>query len=273
MKRTRKTLIGILATTVAIAVPLAADAHRQWLLPSATVLSGKDPWVTVDAAISNDLFYFEHFPMQLNNLVVTAPDGSPAKAENQSTGRYRSTFDVHLTQPGTYNIAVVNKGLFASYKVNGETKRWRGTPEAFAREVPANAEGLNVTEAQSRIEVFVTAGKPTGGAIKTSGVGLELAPVTHPNDLVAKNAAEFQLLLDGKPASGIKIEIVRGGIRYRDKLGEQEVVADQDGKFSFTWPEAGMYWLEATVTDDRTTMKEAKRRRTTWVATVEVLPE
>jgi hypothetical protein len=37
-----------------LAVP--AQAHRAWLLPSATVLSGTDAWVTVDAAISNDLF-------------------------------------------------------------------------------------------------------------------------------------------------------------------------------------------------------------------------
>ena len=48
-----------------------AQAHRQWMLPSATSLSGTESWVTVDAAISNDLFYFEHHPLQLDNLVVT----------------------------------------------------------------------------------------------------------------------------------------------------------------------------------------------------------
>ena len=67
------------------------------------------------------------------------------QAENAATGKYRSTFDLHLTQPGTYRVAVVNQGLFASYKIDGQAKRWRGAAENFAREVPANAQDLTVT--------------------------------------------------------------------------------------------------------------------------------
>ena len=87
---------GLGAATV-LATP--ATAHRLWMLPSATVLSGGDQWVTVDAAVSNDLFYFEHQPLRLDTLAVTAPDGSSAKPENLATGKYRSTFDLHLAQP------------------------------------------------------------------------------------------------------------------------------------------------------------------------------
>jgi hypothetical protein len=47
--------LAIAALVAAIAFPLTLQAHRQWLLPSATVLSGTDR-VTIDAAISNDLF-------------------------------------------------------------------------------------------------------------------------------------------------------------------------------------------------------------------------
>ncbi|EHP41736.1 ABC-type transporter, periplasmic component [Cupriavidus basilensis OR16] len=254
-------------------MPLAAHAHRQWLLPSATVLSGSDPWVTVDAAVSNDLFYFEHMPLRLDNLAVTAPDGATAKVENASTGRYRSTFDVHLTQPGTYKVAVVNHGLFASYKVDGQAKRWRGSPEAFAKEVPAGAQDLQVTQADSRLEAFVTAGKPTAKVLQTTGRGLELAPVTHPNDLVAGDAASFRLLLDGKPAANVKVAVVPGGIRYRDQLQEMAFTTDADGKFSVKWPAPGMYWMEAEVRDDKVAVKEAKTRRASYAATVEVLPQ
>jgi hypothetical protein len=34
-----------------------------------------------------------------------------------------------------------------------------------------------------------------------------------------------------------------------------------------------MYWLEAEVKDDKPTVKEAKERRSSYVATFEVLPE
>ncbi|TDF64360.1 DUF4198 domain-containing protein [Cupriavidus sp. L7L] len=265
------TNLAVLA--LAALAPLAAHAHRQWLLPSATVLSGNDSWVTVDAAVSNDLFYFEHVPLRLDNLQVTAPDGSAVKAENAATGKYRSTFDVHLTQPGTYRVAVVNQGLFASYKVDGQAKRWRGSAENFAREVPANAQELTVTQAEGRVESFVTAGKPSDKGLRTTGRGLELAPITHPNDLVAGDTASFRLLLDGKPAANLKVEVVPGGIRYRDKLQELSVTTDADGKFSVKWPAPGMYWMEAEVRDDKATFKQAKSRRATYAVTLEVLPQ
>ncbi|MBP0629305.1 DUF4198 domain-containing protein [Cupriavidus sp. AcVe19-1a] len=258
---------------LAALAPLAAHAHRQWLLPSATVLSGNDPWVTVDAAVSNDLFYFEHVPLRLDNLQVTAPDGSAVKAENATTGKYRSTFDLRLTQPGTYRVAVVNQGLFASYKIDGQAKRWRGSASNFAKEVPANAQDLTVTQAEGRVESFVTAGKPSDKGLRITGRGLELAPITHPNDLVAGDTASFRLLLDGKPASNLKVEVVPGGIRYRDKLQELSATTDADGKFSVKWPAPGMYWMEAEVRDDKATFKQAKSRRATYAVTVEVLPQ
>src|SRR5690606_38143628 len=109
-------------------------------------------------AISNDLFYFEHFPMQLegfakpaaatqgkapkkdappmrrpaSKLLVLAPDGTQAQPENGSVGRYRTTFDVQLSQKGTYKLAVANSGLFASWKDNGKPQRWMGKAEDFA---------------------------------------------------------------------------------------------------------------------------------------------
>ncbi|BDB28548.1 ABC transporter permease [Cupriavidus sp. TA19] len=265
--------IRVAVLALAALAPLAAHAHRQWLLPSATVLSGNDPWVTVDAAVSNDLFYFEHVPLRLDNLQVTAPDGSAVKAENAATGKYRSTFDLHLTQPGTYRVAVVNQGLFASYKVDGQAKRWRGSAENFAKEVPANAQELTVTQAEGRVESFITAGKPSDKGLRTTGRGLELAPITHPNDLVAGDTASFRLLLDGKPAANLKVEVVPGGIRYRDKLQEFSATTDADGKFSVKWPAPGMYWMEAEVRDDKASFKQAKSRRATYAVTVEVLPQ
>lgn len=262
----------IAALALAMSLPLSAHAHRQWLLPSATVLSGNQAWVTVDAAVSNDLFYFEHFPLRLDGLVVTGPDGKPVQAVNASTGKYRSTFDVQLSQPGTYKIAVVNHGVFASYKVDGQQKRWRGTAETLAKEVPANATDLKVTQMNSRVETFVTAGKPSQAALATTGVGLELQPLTHPTDLVAGDTASFQLLLDGKPASDVDVELVPGGIRYRDKLQDTKLKTDAQGKFSVKWTGPGMYWMEASVSDQKTSLPQATQRRATYIATVEVLP-
>jgi uncharacterized GH25 family protein len=122
------------------------------------------------------------------------------------------------------------------------------------------------------MEVFVTSGKPTTDTLKVTGSGLELSPVTHPNDLVAGTPATFKLMLDGKPAPDLQVTVIAGGNRYRDKLGEMSLTTDQDGKFSVNWPAPGMYWMEAVVRDDKTPVKELKQRRAAYVATLEVLP-
>lgn len=236
------------AALIALAAPLCqAQAHRQWMAPSMTVLSGDDPWVGIDIAVSNDLFYADHNPGRLDTLVVTQPDGTPGKIENGFTGKYRSVFDVHLTQPGTYRIASVSQGLSARYKLNGEDKGWRGSAADLKTAIPAGAAEVKVTQNQGRNETFVTRGKPTDGALKPTGVGLELIPVTHPNDLVAQEKATFKLLLDGRPAAGLKVTTLPGASRYRDSQGEIDAVTGADGTFSVTWPEAGMWWLNASV--------------------------
>ena len=254
-----------------VALPITAQAHRSWLLPSATVLSGNDPWVTVDAAVSNDLFYFEHFPMPLDGLAIMAPDGTQVSPENPSRGRYRSTFDFRLAQPGTYRASVAGEGLFASWREGGQPKRWRGTREALAANGPANAEQLRVTLSQRRVEFFVTRGAPSERVLQPLNEGLEMVPVTHPNDLVAGEPARFRLLLDGRPAGGVEVEIVPGGNRYRDAVNDQKVRTGADGVFEIRWGGPGMHWIGASVRDDRSGIAGVQRNAV-YAATLEVLP-
>jgi len=257
----------------ALVLPVAAQAHKMWMVPSATVISGDDAWVTVDAAVSNDLYYPDHFPAPLDALVITAPDGSIVKPENAATGKYRSTFDLPVPQKGTYRLAIVNQGLFANYEIDGQKKRWRGKPEDMKSAIPAGAKQVQVSEMANRVETFVTQGSPGGSALKPTNKGLELVPVTSPNDLVAGEKATFQLLIDGKPAANLKVVAIEGATRYRNAQGEMDTSTDKDGKFSFTWPNAGMYWVNASTEDTKTSVKEAKQRRLAYTATLEVLPQ
>lgn len=260
---------ALLAAAFALAAP-AVQAHNVWLLPSSTVLS-KGGWITVDAAVTNDLFFFNHVPLTLDNLRVTAPGGQALTPENPARGKLRSVFDLELKDKGTYRLAVVNAGLVASYRQNGEARRWRGNPEAFGREVPAQAQELKVSETVSRIETFVTVGAPT--VPRAEGRGLALLPETHPNDLAAGEKGSFRLVADGRPAAGVEVTLLRGGTRYRNAPGEIKATTDGDGRFTVTWPEAGMYWLEAEYRDDRTSHPAAGERRLMYSATLEVLPQ
>lgn len=278
MKKQIRILAG-LAATVAMLGAAPAQAHRQWMLPSATVFSAEGVWVTVDAAVSNDLFYFEHQPLRLDAMKAWAPDGSEVELKNRNTGRYRSTFDVELTQSGTWKIASVADMVMGTYDLGGKTERLpRGTTAAnLAERIPAGATNVRTAEASNRNEIFVTVGEPTTTLFKPSGKGIEMVPVTHPNDLFAGETATFQFLLDGKPVAGLPVTVVPGGVRYRDQLGQMDLATDAEGKVAVTWADPGMYWLN--VTTPRVENDEGEEdsgpaqpaRRASYVTTLEVL--
>lgn len=265
-----KKSLALVAALAALALPMSAQAHRAWLAPTSTVLSGTDAWVGFDAGMSNGVFIPDHAAMNMAGLVITAPDGSTAQAENMMRGRYRTTFDLHLTQPGTWKVANVTNGVMATYKENGEEKRWRGTAADFPGAIPAGATDVVATRTSNRIETFVTLGAPTDTVFTNPADGLVLIPVTHPNDLVAGEDATFKLSIDGVAAAGVEVTVARGGTRYRDNPDEMTVTTGADGAFTVTWPEPGMYWLNATV---RTPAHgDTLATNAQYVAVMEVLP-
>lgn len=264
----------VLAAALAAVLPFTASAHKAWLVPSTTVLTGNEPWITVDAAVSNNLFYFDHVPLRAETVVITAPDGSQVQPQNAHTGKLRSVFDVQLTQAGTWRIASVNSGLMATWTEDGKPRRWRGNAETFAREVDTSKPDLRVSETVGRNETFVTNGNPSDGALKLTGKGIELQAVDgHFNDLFAGETSTFQVFVDGQPAAGLEFEITRGATRYRNAQEEISVTSDAQGRIQVSWPQPGMYWLETTSSDDRTSVPQAAQRRLSYVATLEVLPQ
>ena len=278
MNTSNKSPVKWLFAAALAGLALNAEAHRPWLLPSSSMVDAKDAWVTVDAAISEGLFDIDHQPLKLDGVVAYGPDGAKVALENASTGKLRSTFDLHMTRPGTYKIALVTQNVMASYKdASGEIKRFRGSEDALAKEVPANAADLKISRSYGRLETFVSAGTPDNAAFKPTGVGLELVPVTHPNDMRAGEQATWRFLLDGKPAANQAFSLIPGGVRYRGTLGEIRHSTDAKGEATFEIPAAGMYMVSsswpAAAPAAAGQPPQMPARRVTYAATVEVLPQ
>ena len=287
--------LALMAGAALVASPLAAHAHRAWLAPNATNFSGDDAWVAVDAAISNDLFYADHNPMNLDTVSAIGPDGEKLKVENGQRGHYRSTFDVHLTQPGTTRIFVLNNGVGGTYVVDGQAYRIAparpggalsgmapmGPPPAPASgpprplpgvsdpaQIPAAATDIKLVQTTSRNETFASRGAPT--PVKPTGEGLELSDASvHPNDLVADEPATFALLLDGEPAAGVAVTVVAANQRFNAPVADIKLTTDAKGAFTVKWPTPGFYWLNAVVEGLPSTLPNATRRAA-YTATLEV---
>lgn len=257
---------------LALTIAGSASAHRAWMLPSSFTLSGENQWVTVDGAISNNLFYPNHHAMNLDSVTVFGPDGKPVEAQNKASGKYRSVFDVALEKEGTYRISSGGAGYMASWEEGGERKRWRGTAETLKSEGIEAKPGVQVSGNVRRIETFVTLGAPTTAVFATEGTGLELKPVTHPNDVYAGEEVSFQLLVDGVPAEGVEAEIIRGSDRYRNSEDGLKLTTNAQGILTFTPEEAGAYWLSAGAEGKGMLNGKEISVRSSYVATFEALP-
>ncbi|GFE74961.1 DUF4198 domain-containing protein [Novosphingobium sp. TCA1] len=283
-------LAGLAPATLAAALVTPAHAHRAWLLPSTTTLSGTGQVVSVDAAVSNDLFHPDHVALKTDQITVEAPDGSKGLIENAATGRHRSTFDVTIDKPGTWKIGTSRTAYAGTFMLNGEEWRVGGRPPRPAKpgtpkpstgappvrrvaglaDIPAGATQVKLAEVLSTNAVFVTADAPTK-TVFTSGKGLELDPITHPSALVSDEEARFRFLIDGKPAGGVKVTLVPGAKKFREAEQAQELVTDAQGLLTVKWPLAGMYWLSAAASDTKPSERRAQERRMTYVTTLEVV--
>lgn len=284
-------MIRVFTLSLLAGIVIAAPAHaeKNWLLPSATIFSGSEGWVSFDAANSGDLFFADHRPGNLDQIRVSAPDGSPSRLQNGTVMRRRAVFDVQLDKPGTWKIGTQNAAVMGSFKLNGEERRvgGRGGPPPGAAaagappagpprplsvaDIPADATDVKLTQMMSRNEVFVTLGEPTRTVLAPSGTGLEFDPLTHPDELVTGEPARFRFLVDGKPAAKLAVQIVAGGTRYRNSEAAIDLTTGSDGIITVKWPAAGIYWLGATLTDDKPTEPRATARRLSYSATLEVL--
>jgi uncharacterized GH25 family protein len=255
-----------------------AQAHSMWILPSETSKGGKGGWVTFDLAVSTDIFNFDGGALKIGAVQIIAPDASIAEVQNPFEGKLRTSFDVEINQSGTYKIFATTSGLNARWETeDGKRGFWpprgaKADPAEFVNAVPKGAKNLEVTQASRRVETFVTLGAPTKNSLKPTNQGLELVPITHPNDLAVGETAEFIFLMDGKPAVGAKIEVIEGGSRYRLSPGEQHYETDKNGHVKIQWKKTGMFWLGAEYKDNKAT-KPATIRSGTYAATFEVLAE
>lgn len=277
MKLTTKShALVCLSAALLLAVAGPAQAHRPWLLPQAAhfnAAAGAKPiTVTVDAVASEELFEYEH-ALALGSVLITGPDGKPVVAEPTIATRNRNSFDFKLEQPGSYRISNSAESASASYKLAGETKRWRGKPAeyaAWAAQVPAEAQDLQVTRMLTRNETFVSKERAGLPVLPAGGQGLELQALTPVTDLSNGDSVRLRLLMDGKPLPEAVVTLLRGGSRYRYKLGELTLKTDAQGELNISWPEAGRYWLGVGHEVAAAAGQPLKRYR--YTATFEVLP-
>ncbi|MCC5880600.1 MAG: DUF4198 domain-containing protein [Idiomarina sp.] len=279
MKATKMTTAALLSAVVFASLSSTpAHAHRAWILPQVTVVAGDEPMVSLEAAISNDIFVADYRPFNAQSLLAYDHAGQPIDLENVHSGRFRTLADLPLTTPGTYRVVSASAGLNARWvEADGTRGGFPGRGQGFDDDalmdaIPEHADNVQISQVSRRIETFITHGAPRFDVIEPTGRGLEMRYVTHPNDLFSGETAYFQLLIDGEPAAHTNVTLIKDGMRYRNQQQDLTITSNSNGELQIPFAEPGMYWLEARYEDEQA-QPPATKRSGSYVVTLEVLPE
>ncbi|MEG3089432.1 DUF4198 domain-containing protein [Sphingomonas sp. PB4P5] len=225
----------LLTAAALLSIPAGLSAHRMWLLPSGTTFSGTTSWVTVDAAISNDLFFLDHQPGRLEGIKVWQPDGSPGELKNGATGRYRSTFDVQLDKPGTWKIGSEMSGVSGSFKIGGVEKRVGGR-----RGPPPGAGGPGAGGGAGQFVGGPGGGRPAPGAAGGQPGAMREPPLTVADIPAGATDVKLTELLSrneiyvtaGEPTTMV-FKPTNKGLEFAPVTHPSELVSGEAAKFRF----------------------------------------
>lgn len=227
---------GLLAGVMLALNSGAALAHQPYLRPNVFDATGRDH-VTVEASFTEEVFASE-VVMRSDFFHVVGPNGD-TPISNVTYLRDVAVFEAAIPQDGTYRLssgprqgrtAKMYQAADGSWKMVGEED---GPP-------PPNAELVDV-QSITVADVYVTRGAPTTEALRSTGQGLELVPITHPSDIVSGEDATFQLLLNGQPLAGADVTVFREAGRWDGRKIETNLVTGADGRFTLKVADPGAY--------------------------------
>lgn len=258
----------------AIGVALLSQASTMYVLPSDTLLSGNSAWVSFDAAYADFIFTAKE-SIDSKTLSVTAPNGKKAELHGLTEGKVRSTFEVELTEEGTYAATSFRKYYYVKYSKDGEKKlkKWRGSKAEFEEKIKDKAFADSIKQVRNytlRADTFVSLGEPSDNGLKAEDLGFDFDFITHPNNYVVGEKAEFILKKNGKPVPNAVIKVERGGARFNPSRDLTRVTTDENGHFSVTWKKQGQYVLSIKYRAEKPKDKLKPQERTRYFATVEV---
>lgn len=291
------TRLGALFIGAAVLLSMpAAQAHTPFLLPLEFGVSRDH--VTLQAALSEDLYFVPDLPIRNADYYVTGPDGQRARLDALTQLKDFTAIEVPLAQAGTYKFSTGDQSARVS-KMALIDGQWRMVRPAGAKAappmpepkpgdapppasqnrpravdetaIPADAQVIEVQSVQ-RVETYVTKGAPSNGALQATGQGFEVHPITHPNEIYLDQGFTFEVLNDGKPVRDVAFTVYRGGNAYDDKKIALEAHSGADGRVTLNFERPGIYLMNTRYPAAKRGVADTPASRTTtYTMTFEVV--
>jgi uncharacterized GH25 family protein len=253
----------LMAAAMFAAVAAPAAAYTTYLEPDTFWPEGRE--VQVEAAFASQ-FFTPHIALA-SEFQTIAPNGARITFDRVEVASQATTLQTDLPAGGTYRITTGERlGRVATMvAVDGQ---WR---ELAQGEAPP--EGADTTTLQTVMvaDVYITRGQVSREVVDAPIGRLAIRPVTHPNQVLAANGFEVEVLFDGQPMANSAIVLYGAGDADTDL--DRYAVTNEAGRARFTFDAPGRYLIAARHRADAPPGSEAAVRSYTTTLTFEVLTE
>lgn len=198
-------LAPLFAGVAACVIAATASAHTPYLAPSTFAPRAGDT-VALDAAFA-ETFFVPETVFDNSRFTVIGPDGKEAALDTVQLLKVRAVAEHTLPKgaTGTYRFSTGPRlgALFRTWEQNGKRESSRDP----AVKIPAGAKVISDFQSLTQADSYVTVGNPDRAALAPRNKGVELVPVTHPNDLYVGETFDFIVQYDGKPLADQAVEV------------------------------------------------------------------
>jgi hypothetical protein len=226
-----------LAAALFAAAVTPASAYTSYLKP-------EQFWVTeseVDVEGSYATQFFTPSIALGASLTVLNPAGERISADRIAVTPGGTTeLQADLPRGGTYRVSTGEVSGQVANLVGGADGQWR---VLGAGETPPEGAQTTTLQTVTVADTYVTRGTPTNEVFAQTIGRLAIRPITHPNQVLASQGFEIELLFDGQPMANSAIVIYAAG-DPETKL-DRYVVSNEQGHATFTFDAPGQYIIAA----------------------------
>ncbi|MBC7767958.1 MAG: DUF4198 domain-containing protein [Phycisphaerales bacterium] len=225
----------VLAAALLALAATPAAAYTSYLKPEAYWPEGNE--VEVEGSFASQFFAPEI--ALSSDIAGLNPDGSAAAYDQIVVDTNATRLEANLPAAGTYRISTGEQVGNVTSLV-GVEGQWRPLAEG---ETPPEGTPVTTLQAVTLADTYVTRGQASREVVDQSHGRLAIKPVTHPNQVLAAQGFQVDILFDGAPLTNAAIVLYGEGDTDNDL--DRYVVTDASGRATFAFEAPGHYVIAA----------------------------
>lgn len=226
----------LLAAALFALTASSASAYTAYLKPDE--FWPRDSEVAVEGAFAST-FFTPQVALPAESFALFNPQGARERFDRLAieVGATRAVAGVPTA--GTYRIST-GEQLGPVVTLVADSGTWRQLGEG---ETPAPDAQTTTLQQVTQADLYVTRGQPTRQVVDQPSGALAIHPVTHPNQVLAAQGMEIELLFNGAPLANSAVVIYAAG--EPDTALERFAATNEAGRVTLTFPGPGTYLIAA----------------------------